>query len=449
MGAHDRIGKLMVDRGEAPNLEAAERILSGQPLQLLLGPEVPSSETMQICALLAADVGRRAFAAGVTVTLAADGPALTAAALPHVRLRAALEAVGARVGDRQEDLPTVGVGEVGPLPEGRPSVWAVPRGWSGGAVAAFLDRPQLRPGVLGAAAAASVAVSEVFLATYGGSARAGMRSVGISAWDPTLAWESPEAVGPDLVELPSKLWLLGLGHLGQAYGWILRTLPFNDPAAVLAYLQDDDRVETENFATQLLSDASTVGALKTRVVCQALESAGMDTRLFERRFDARQRRQPPEPVTALIGVDSDRVRRDLSRAGWKHVINAGLGARADTFTQVLVHRVEGDAAALFVERLADDHLERLLQLPAYQLADGDGCGAVVAAGRAVGTAFVGAAAAVMVLAELLRPLHDGPSSKIWQLNLRAPAQGAVTTLSYRAPDRPASAAARQLRESSW
>ena len=37
---------------------------------------------------------------------------------------------------------------------------------------------------------------------------------------------NPDAIGPSLVYLPSGLWLLGLGHLGQANAWALGCLPY-------------------------------------------------------------------------------------------------------------------------------------------------------------------------------------------------------------------------------
>lgn len=419
MKTHERLAKLLVDRG-ALDLAEAHRRLASQPLQLVLGPEAASSETMQIAALLAADTGRRAFPAGVRTILVADGPGLAAWTSGRT-LEGSLLELDARRTDTIDDLPTVVIGN--PVIETLPqiAVRAVARGWAGGAVDLRRQPPDWRPGTLGAATAAAVAVSEIFGAVHGLSPRAGRRAVGLSAWMHGRPWTASESVGPPLAELPGALWLLGLGHLGQAYAWILRALPFAEASDVEVVLQDFDLIEDENFATQLLSDRHEVGRRKTRVVADALELRGMRTRLVERRFDGHQHRQANEPTCALIGLDDDEPRRLLSGAGWRQVVNAGLGGRADNFTQIVVRRVGRDSQQVFAETDEDDHAARLLEnVPAYRaLADADACGAVLAAGRAVGTSFVGAVAAVMAFAELLRPLHQGAVNGTWQANLRS------------------------------
>ena len=53
----------------------------------------------------------------------------------------------------------------------------------------------------------------------GRSAVAGRRTVGLSLWNPapTCDWLAAAGAEPALSLLPSRLWLIGLGHLGQAY----------------------------------------------------------------------------------------------------------------------------------------------------------------------------------------------------------------------------------------
>ncbi len=48
------------------------------------------------------------------------------------------------------------------------------------------------------------------------------KSIGLSLWRPDLDWRADESNGPLIELLPKRLWLLGMGHLGQAYAW--RTL---------------------------------------------------------------------------------------------------------------------------------------------------------------------------------------------------------------------------------
>lgn len=91
--------------------------------------------------------------------------------------------------------------------------------WPGGVVLNPAERlleddDQPLAGVL----AGALGVSEAFQATRG-LAVAGRRTIGISLWRPDVPWRAPDAVGPSLEVLPEKMWLLGLGHLGQAFAW--------------------------------------------------------------------------------------------------------------------------------------------------------------------------------------------------------------------------------------
>ena len=439
MTRHDRIAKLLVDTGRAVDIPTATAVLAQTPLQLVLGTQVAESETLQVAALLAADVGRRAFPAGVVAVVAADGDGLTNWTT-GIRLRDALSALDVGIADSAaRDLPTIILGNGDAANVDAVSVRAIPRGWSGGAVPARGSVPAWRPGTLGGATAAAIAVSEVFGAVHGVSPRAGRRRVGVSTWAPLVNWEDDEAVGPPLERLPASLWLLGLGHLGQAYGWLVRALPYADTSAARVGLQDFDIVSDENFATQVLSDQRNVGQPKPRVVAAALDAVGIRTTIVERAFDRHQRRQHDEPSTALIGLHDDTTRTLLSDVGWSQVINVGLGSRADSFTQILLQRVGPDnARRLFGEQPDDEHVARLLhEVAAYrQLAETDQCGAVVAAGRAVGTAFVGAVAAAMALGEVLRPLHGGPASATWQVNLQSPQDGTAHMTPFDTKDVP-------------
>ena len=94
----------------------------------------------------------------------------------------------------------------------------------------------------------------------------GRRDCGVSLWRPDLHWRDHAAAGPDLQYLPANLWLLGLGHLGQAYAWVLGMLPYATPAEVCLGLVDYDRIVKGDTATQLLVSKDDVDRRKSRVV---------------------------------------------------------------------------------------------------------------------------------------------------------------------------------------
>jgi hypothetical protein len=76
--------------------------------------------------------------------------------------------------------------------------------------------------------AAALGVNEAFMHVRGDLAEAGHRTVGMSLWNPLAVadWRDDAHKGPALAYLPKSLWLVGLGHLGQAYAWTLGMLPY-------------------------------------------------------------------------------------------------------------------------------------------------------------------------------------------------------------------------------
>ena len=165
----------------------------------------------------------------------------------------------------------------------------------------------------------------------------GRRDVGLSLWRPDLDWRADEAAGPPLHYLPASLWLLGLGHLGQAYAWTLGMLPYATPDDVQLALMDFDVIVDGNIATQLLVEVGQASRRKTRIVAAALESRGLGTRLVERAYDkhfhpvAHASPARNEPTVALVGFDDITPRRLLGEAGFDHIVDAGL-ARAPSST---------------------------------------------------------------------------------------------------------------------
>src|SRR5262245_9648156 len=105
-----------------------------------------------------------------------------------------------------------------------------------------------------------------------------------------------------LTLLPTNLWLIGLGHLGQAYLWALGLLPFTNPEEVRLVLQDVDIITPSTESTSILTDASMVKHKKTRVMATWAERRGFTTAIHQRLFDASFRRQEDEPTVALYGL---------------------------------------------------------------------------------------------------------------------------------------------------
>jgi hypothetical protein len=380
--------------------------------------------------LIVLNSGRRAFRGAVLVRCR-ENPELTAPWARGMTLRELIESYGAaHVEELTGDAPTIAIGR--PLiPAGTLITYPAAYGWSG----VTASRPPilaLESNAISQVLAAALAVSECFQHVRG-NVVACRRSVGYSIWRPELAWDDPAAEGPELSFLPQGLWLLGLGHLGQAYAWVLGCLPYSSGDVPRIYLQDFDHVTEANIATSLLSSQNDERRLKTRVTAQGLERLGFETRLIERPFTGTQMPADDEPDWALAGFHGIEPRKDLYRVPFGRSVDVGLGATSSTYMDILLQTLPSD---LPLEELwpAPRRLnqgERLHELPAYRhalerrIAMGENerdarCGVITVAGRAVGASFVGAAAAALAVGDLLRALHGGRDYRVVELDLRNP-----------------------------
>src|SRR3546814_17466279 len=115
----------------------------------------------------------------------------------------------------------------------------------------------------------------------------------VSLWEPDRT--SPGERGPRRCTIPTHLWLVGLGHLGQALVWGLLSLPLRDDRRII--LQDDQRIGIENEATSLLVLGDDIERRKVRVAADWLDAAGWLTELIERRPRSEARRVGEECVS--------------------------------------------------------------------------------------------------------------------------------------------------------
>ena len=87
---------------------------------------------------------------------------------------------------------------------------------------------------------------------------------------------------------------------------------------------------------------------------------------------------------------------------------------------MLIHTLPGDVPAAKLWESVDA-AAGAIDAAAYRklLDDGslDRCGVTLLAGKAVGAPFVGATAATVVIAEVLRVLHGAPVNRLVELNL--------------------------------
>ena len=417
-----RLVKHSIDSGAAQSVAEAEALFRSFHLAIEMAA-TPTDGVSQAALLTAVALGRRVFLGGVSI--AGDLTADLVTPLPLGRtLGDAVFALGARPGRTAPESPTIVIGgEAADRREGF-CVRTAAAGWRGGILPIHSElTPAPGPGMpLAGMLSAALAVNEAYLSVRGGVPVAGRRTLGLSLWRPDAAldWLCGDSGEPDLVYLPSKLWLIGLGHLGQAYLWGLGVLPYRSPEELSLVMQDVDMVTPATESTSVLTDADLVGQQKTRAMAAWAERRGFRTSIQERLFDASFRRQGLEPGVALCGVDNADGRRALDRVGFDLVIEAGLGRGHRDFRTMRLHTLPGSRPASEIWK-AEHAGELVEERPAYRrlVEEGvlDSCGMTLLAGKAVGAPFVGATAATLALSEILRLLHGGGVHEMIDLDL--------------------------------
>ncbi len=410
-----RLMKLLIDSGEVATIDEAITAFAGYGVRLVLGDDVAQDRGLQIMALTVINTAARSFQGNVHI-VGDLSLTLTVPGFEGSSLASFVEWAGVNVVCIHADAwPEIRVGRCTD-PAGRISLEPWAAGWRFG----IGPSPESNQAVFAPAciAAASLAVSEAFSLLRNDNPYAGRRPLSLSLW----SMKADAAQPPDEVctAVLGDLWIVGLGHLGQAYCWTLSMIERSSFTRLV--LQDVDVITQSTLTTSVLSGPSSCGYKKTRVVSSWMEARGFDTRLVERRFDASTRIAPGEPTTALFGVDNPGARRACEDAGFSLVLDAGLGAGYRDFRALRVRGFPGTSSASRI--WAVDTMGASLPLaPAYRAllqTGSDPCGVTTLATRSVGAPFVGCYAAAMLLAELVRRQAGLPASNVIDVSLRTP-----------------------------
>ncbi|MFF0099674.1 hypothetical protein ACFYO8_10100 [Micromonospora sp. NPDC005257] len=372
-----------------------------------------------LCTAVATAV--RAFGQVIVIT---DGHRPLAAG-PHRGYSIAdmIDQEGARHADDLTDVPpdwpVLYLGDATlPAPDGGVRLRA---GWSGWT--AHVHPADTRAGhavegnVLAAIAAGALGVHEAFGAIRNRpGSDAGWRTIIVNLWQPGTGTD-----GPELTHAPAAWWIVGLGHLGQAYAWVMSWLTYTDPPRVEIVLQDTQRVVDANHSTGLLTPVKPDPVRKTRLAAAVLDRAGYNVVILDRRLDHTSRVLTEDHHVALLGVDSLDPRRLISEVGWKLAIDAGLGVGPADFNALLLRRfpaqVPSDQVLGWKEGVPQQR--RAATAALADLEQRDPCGSVQLAGTAVGAAFVGVVTACLAAAQGARATLSGDGFDVINLHLQA------------------------------
>jgi len=413
-----RAAKYFMDSGRVATHDAAMDLLERFGLTVHAGPELARSADHQTALLTLVNAARRTLLGGIEITGLTDAPSVSPLAPGRTLSVAVREFGGQIVPQPRPDWPSAVIGDADILATQAPSWRVTWEGWRGGVIPVRHGGPLAETGAiaLAPALAAAVCAGEAFAYHAGDHPMAGRRAAGLSLWRPGADWRAADPSEPALAYLPSKLWLIGLGNLGQAFAWLLACLPYEDRARVQLLLQDFDRLAPSNDSTSLLSSLRDVGRRKTRVVAEWLDERGFESLVEERHFGPWISRASDEPSVALCGVDNALARAALEKPGFDLVVEAGLGAGPQAFRSFSMHTFPASRSAEQIwsrqVAAADDNFE---DRPAYQALRHDGmdqCGLAQLASRTVGVPFVGLIAAALAVSELLRRLHGGTALEL-------------------------------------
>ena len=423
----NRLAKLFMDEGSAADIGEAEARLEQFRIRVLVGPEVNVSAAHQAALLTIVNVGSRFALGGVSVAGPLDGPRLVNA-VSEPTLKAAVTALGGRHATTwvpsPDEVPTIVIGKA--ALEGPRVLRATFEGWRGGVVRRSQDALSDETTVIPAAVLAGALAAAESFSMLRGETLAGYRDLGLSLWRPDSSshWRERASDGPTLAALPASLWVLGLGHLGQAFLWALMMCGYPCPRDVRLTLQDFDKATDSTVSTSILTNASMVGHRKTRTVAAVLERQGFSTTIIERKFDGGfKRRETDEPSVLVCGVDNPVARADLEDPGFLFVVEAGIGSKATDFRALQVNTFPGPRRARAVWGGASNVEVVDISAPAYgrlALEGADVCGLTQLAGTAVGASFVGTVTGTLMLAQILRLLAGDRPDAVVSLDLTAP-----------------------------
>ena len=437
--------KLALDTGEAATYEDAQRLFESYRLGVVVGDHVAHSATLQAAVLTAVNAGSRSFLGGVCVEGNLNVPLLVR--WGHCRtLREVVANLRGVNTPLAPGMPRITIGNSsGSSADAEFAVCATFDGWSGGVVPVDQGHrlPQTQECVPAGVLAGALGVSEAFQFVRGDNAMAGRRAVGLSLWqpEPDIDWLADNEPGPLLDKLPASAWLIGLGHLGQAFLWTLGLLPYASPADVSIVLQDFDELVEANASTSLLTTPDNLGSKKTRAMALWCESRGFRTSIVERYFAGDFQVGANEPRVALCGVDNALARADLEDVGFDRVIEAGLGAGTHEYLAFQVHTFPArqPAKRRWGTGAYPANVDTVAYNPAYRALAHEGldeCGITTLAGRTVGASFVGAVTAAMVIAELIRMGLGGNRYELLDGSLRSLALRQAVRCTNTAPFNP-------------
>ena len=420
-----RLVNFLIENENCKTPEEAKRKLERFKLSLVCGEEIANTKALQAALLTAINTGKRAFLGGVEVVMRKRIKSLLY--WPDTKtLNDCIKKLGGTLVNEASKDSSFSL-SFGKTNGSKNSLQVVCNGWVGGIseLKMTTSLPLLPDFALGGIVGGSLGVAGAFFRVTGLDKFFGSDPIGISLWKPDVNWLLSEATGSPLKNLPKNLWILGLGHLGQAYLWNFGLLL--DPSIagqIKILLQDFDVIKKANFSTGLLSEDLSVEKKKTRVCAEWLEQRQIKTIITERRFNENTYRDNKEPFVAISGFDNAEPRRLIENVGFDFIVDASLGNSIDDFDRFMMYTFPDNtvkAVNIWKESSIEKKKNNKKLIETYlKETNNPECGILAStlAGKAIATSFVGAIAGAFVIAEILKGLHGKKRCGFLHVHLR-------------------------------
>ena len=383
----NRTMKLAMDEGRVQSYQEAVELFRSFRIRLVISPGFSSTPGVEAAILTLLRAGPKTFLGGVELVGSLD-ERCTLAWFAGKSLGEVATECGVSVSvDAGVNLPTLCVGPGSATTDGF---------WLGLTVTAdgfVLTPDEPKPSsadgsVEAGVAAAGAALNQAFQHIYRKAPQAGQREV-------TFRFPVSSRLAP-----PRDVWIVGLGHLGQAYLWTTM-LKGGETRPALIRLTDDDNVSSSSLSTCLLVDAADVGRKKVNAVATRLVELGVKVEQDLARLDVDSGPVTSAQPLCVVAVDNVALRKSLDKVRGAAVLEAGIGDGVDGFARVQAHAFPGRRRARDIWVGEDPKASRAVEIskPAYQslLKEcGDECGTTIVAGRSIATPFVGAFAGALL-----------------------------------------------------
>jgi hypothetical protein len=378
--------KLAMDEGLVDSYEEAQALFSSFRLRIVVQPGFTAVHAAEAAVLTLLNSAPKTFLGGVDLVGPTD-ELCTRAWFAGLTLGEVAQDLGVTIGAVVGEVPTIYVG--GDMPETNTFCLGISLQREGFTLSP--DRCEMGTSdcfVEAGVAAAGAALNEAFQHVYRKSPVAGQRQI---------CWKFPD--GGRVAPL-SSVWLIGLGHLGQAFLWTA-VLAGGNYLPQTIRLSDFDKVSRSSLSTSLLVKAKDIGREKVTVVAEQLELLGVRVERDNQRLELNSAIVQSAQELVVVAVDNVALRRSLDLLRAKRLLEGGIGDGADAFTRIQLHAFPGPRKARDVWAGDDARAARAVDIskPAYQslvAESGNQCGVTMIAGRSIATPFVGAFAGALL-----------------------------------------------------